>query len=84
MDQICSLHVFPIHPRGKVAIKPEPTIGAADALRIKVVSGGEHVGNPHETVDGIVVAGQVVSALQTIVGRQIDPGEQVVLTLGTI
>ena len=45
---------------------------------------GGHGALPHETVDAIAVTGQVLSALQTIVSRNVDPQETAVLTIGTV
>ncbi len=83
-DAIFGLHLWNLLPFGRVVAQSGPLMAAADILRITILGRGGHGARPHETVDAIAAAGQVLSALQTIVSRNVDPQETAVLTVGTI
>lgn len=78
------LHLWSTMPLGRVVAQAGPIMAAADVLRIVVHGKGGHGALPHEAVDAIAVTGQVLSALQTIVSRNVDPQETAVLTIGTV
>jgi amidohydrolase len=78
------LHLWNTMPLGRVVAQAGPIMAAADVLKIIIRGKGGHGALPHEAVDAIAVAGQVLSALQTIVSRNVDPQETAVLTIGTI
>jgi len=78
------LHLWNTMPLGRVAAQAGPLMAAADVLRIVIRGKGGHGALPHEAVDAIAVTGQVLSALQTIVSRNVDPQETAVLTIGTV
>lgn len=78
------LHLWNTIPLGRVVAQAGPLMAAADVLRIVIYGKGGHGALPHEAVDAIAVSGQVLSALQTIVSRNVDPQETAVLTIGTV
>jgi amidohydrolase len=84
VDCVFALHVWPELPLGKVGVKTGPLMSASDRVRIRIQGKGGHGAAPHQAVDAVVVACHVVSALQTVVSRQVDPLEPVVLTIGSI
>ena len=84
VDSIFALHLWPGLPFGTAATKPGPIMAAADAFDMMVKTGGGHGAMPHLTVDAIAVAAQIVTALQTIVSREVDPVQPAVLTVGEI
>lgn len=84
VDAIAGLHVFPTVPTGHVTAVRGIGCAASDRIRIKVIGKGGHAAYPHQTVDSVVVAAQVVSALQAIVSRQVDPVDSAVITIGKI
>ncbi len=81
---VFGLHLWNPLPAGRVVAQAGPIMAAADVLKIVVRGKGGHGGLPHETVDAIAVTGQVLSALQTIVSRNVDPQETAVLSIGTV
>jgi amidohydrolase len=83
-DAAFALHLWNAMPVGRVSAQAGPIMAAADVLRIVVRGLGGHGAQPHEAVDAIAASGQVLSALQTIVSRNVDPQETAVLTIGTI
>jgi amidohydrolase len=78
------LHLWNTMPLGRVVAQAGPIMAAADVIRIVIHGKGGHGALPHEAVDAIAVTGQVLSALQTIVSRNVDPQETAVLTVGTV
>lgn len=84
IDSIFALHLWPGLPFGVAATKGGPIMAAADAFEMTVRGSGGHGAMPHLTTDAIVIAAQVVTALQTIVSREVDPVEPAVLTVGEI
>jgi len=84
VSSIFALHLWPGLPFGKVATKAGPIMAAADAFDLEVRASGGHGAMPHLGVDAIVIAAQVVTTLQTIVSREVDPVEPAVLTVGEI
>ncbi|MFR9728128.1 amidohydrolase [Saccharopolyspora sp. MS10] len=82
-DVVLGQHVLPA-PAGTIATGTGPVFAAADSLRITVHGRGGHGSMPHAAVDPVVVAAMIVVRLQTIVSREVPPGEQVVLTVGSV
>jgi len=83
-DYCLALHDKADLPAGDVACVPGPAYANVDSLDIVVRGVGGHGAWPHTTKDPIVLASQIVLALQTIVSRQTEPGEPVVVTVGAI
>jgi hippurate hydrolase len=84
VSSIFALHLWPGLPFGKVATKAGPIMAAADAFEMEIKASGGHGAMPHLACDAIAIAAQVVTALQTIVSREVDPVEPAVLTVGEI
>jgi hippurate hydrolase len=84
VSSIFALHLWPGLPFGKVATKAGPIMAAADAFEMEIEATGGHGAMPHLGSDAIAIAAQVVTALQTIVSREVDPVEPAVLTGGEI
>lgn len=84
MNSIFALHLWPGLPLGTASTKAGPVMAAADAFEMEVKGTGGHGAMPHQTADAIVMAAQIVTALQTIVSREADPVEPAVLTVGEI
>jgi hippurate hydrolase len=84
VSSIFALHLWPGLPFGKVATKAGPIMAAADAFEMEIKASGGHGAMPHLASDAIAIAAQVVTALQTIVSREVDPVEPAVLTVGEI
>ena len=84
LGSIFALHLWPGLPFGTVATKGGPIMAAADAFEMEVRGTGGHGAMPHLSADAIVIAAHVVTALQTVVSREVDPVEPAVLTVGEI
>lgn len=83
-DAVLALHVTNDLPAGKVGVTPGIFDSNADSLRITIYGKGGHGSAPHTTVDPIVTAARTILALQTIVSREVKPGEMAVVTVGYI
>ena len=77
-------HVHPPLPAGTVGFRPGIYMASTDELELVIHGRGGHGAMPHQAVDPIVIAAQVVTALQQLVSRESDPTLPVVLTFGKI
>lgn len=75
-------HVMP-RPVGTVAISSGPVAAMADALRVTVHGRQSHGSQPQDSIDPIVLAAHIVTRLQGIVSRELDPRKSAVVTVGT-
>ncbi len=83
-DVTLGLHLGSLYETGKAQIKAGPLMAAADAFSITVRGRGGHASTPHLTIDPVVVACELVVALQTLVSREIAPTSPAVVTFGSI
>ena len=81
---LLGLHVWPLLEVGTVALRSGGTMAAADRFELTVQGKKTHGAAPHNGVDAVVVASELVTALQTIRSRRIDPAEPFVLSIGSI
>ena len=81
IQEVYGMHNWPGQPLGQFAIRSGPFFAAADHLTITVRGKGGHAAKPQETVDTTVMASHIVLALQTIASRNVDPVEQVVVSI---
>ncbi len=84
VDSILSVHVFPSIPAGSVGIRYGALTAAADHLEITIMGESGHGARPHEAIDAIWIASQVITTLQQAISRTQNPLRPVVLTIGTI
>lgn len=84
VDRVLSFHLWSGLPVGRVVSQPGPIFSSADEIKITVKGKGGHGGMPHLSVDPILIGAHVVSALQTILSREIAPTQTAVLGFGTI
>ena len=84
VDEIVGLHVTEDLDYGKIRIKSGVVNAASNPYKIKIKGRGGHGAAPHTTIDPIVIASNVVMALQTIVSREIAPVNPSVITVGSI
>ena len=84
VSAILSLHVFPSIPAGKVGIRYGALTAAADELDIVIVGESGHGARPHEAIDAIWIAAQVITTLQQAISRTQNPLRPVVLSIGQI
>lgn len=81
IDYMFGLHNWPGQPMGKIGMRAGPIMASVDEFNITVKGVGGHAAMPHQTIDPIVVTSQIVSALQSVVARNVDPIDTVVLSV---
>ncbi|MGW9528831.1 M20 metallopeptidase family protein [Paenibacillus terrae] len=84
VDAMAGLHMFPGLKTGTLGVSKGVAFASADSLTIKIIGKGGHAARPHEGIDAIAVSAQVISALQNIPSRLVDPLETIVITIGKI
>jgi amidohydrolase len=81
---VFGFHLWPENVVGTALVAPGNVTAAADTFTITVKGKSAHAARPHEGVDAVVIAAEIVTALQTVVSRASDPTDPAVLTIGTI
>ncbi len=81
IEEVYGLHNMPGHPAGSFAIKPGGIMAATDEFVIEVEGVGGHAARPHMTVDPVLTAANIVVALQSIMGRNVDPMKNAVVSV---
>ena len=80
-DYVFGIHNWPYLPVGKAAMRAGPLLASVDEFEITITGVGGHAAMPHVTVDPIMVSAHLVTALQTIVSRNVDPVGTAVLSI---
>lgn len=84
VDRIYGIHLWSPLPYGTIGVCSGQMLASADQFEIEIFGRGGHGGLPHEAIDSIVVASQIVVQLQSIISRQIDPLQSGVISIGKI
>lgn len=84
VDAIFGLHLMQSLPKGKFGVCHGAMMAAADYFTISIKGKGGHGAAPHETVDPIYISSQIVSGLQSIVSRKVNPLSPIVISVGKI
>jgi amidohydrolase len=84
VDAAFGLHIMNNLPIGRIAATAGPIMGSVDKFTIRIRGKGGHAAMPHEAVDPILAAAQVVSAIQSLVSRATDPFDQLVVSVTQI
>jgi hippurate hydrolase len=79
-----AVHISTSYPTGEIHLRPGPEMASTDVIRITVRGRGGHASEPHSSLDPIVVAAEIVLALQTMVTRRIDVFDPAVITIAQI
>ncbi len=84
VNAIIGLHVDPNLPVGKLGYREGPFYAVAGGFQIEILGETGHGAWPHKAKDAVLIAAEVIQALQTISSSKIDPAEPFVLSIGTI
>jgi amidohydrolase len=84
VSAILGVHVFPSIPGGRVGLRYGALTAAADDLEITIIGESGHGARPHEAIDAIWIASQVITTLQQAISRTQNPLRPVVLSIGQI
>lgn len=83
-DVALAIHMWNWLPMGLFGVTPGPVMAAAESWEATITGKGGHAASPHDAVDPIITAAQVVNALQTVVSRNVPPLETAVVTVGQL
>ena len=81
IDEVYGMHNAPGIPVGEFALRPGPLLAAADQFIIEIEGHGGHAARPHTCIDTVLIGAQIVTAVQGIVGRNVDPLESAVISI---
>jgi carboxypeptidase Ss1 len=84
VDFVFGLHIDGDLESGVLAFRSGPAMAAPDTFQIRITGRGGHGAYPHQTIDPIYIAAQLVVALQGVSGRMIDPVQPIVISIGSI
>ncbi len=84
VDAVFGLHNMPGVPVGMFAVRPGPMMAGFDIFEIEITGNGGHAAIPHMATDPIPIAAQVVTGLQSIVSRNVDPQKSAVISVTKI
>ena len=82
VDAIFGVHTWPDVPGGSIGIKKGPMMAGSDSFKITITAPGGHAAHPHKTPDPIAAAAYMITQLQTIVARELNPLDSAVITVG--
>ncbi|OWQ83547.1 amidohydrolase [Roseateles aquatilis] len=81
VESIYAMHNWPHLPPGKIGLNRGAMMAAADRVQISIQGRGGHGAHPHLSVDPVLIAGHIITAVQSLVSRNIAPIEQAVVSL---
>ncbi|MGM0411179.1 MAG: M20 metallopeptidase family protein [Bacillota bacterium] len=84
VDAIFGLHIWLEIDAGKVGVKNGPLFASIDEVDIDIKGDSAHGASPHQGVDAVVVAADLIKSLQSIISRKVDPIDSAVITIGKI
>ena len=84
INEVYGMHNMPGIPIGHFAIRPGAMMAAADQFDITLTGKGGHAAKPHDCIDTVVVAAHIITALQTIASRNVDPLKQIVVSVCSV
>ena len=80
-NEVYAIHNWPGLPPGQMSVRPGPVMAATDEIVITLRGKGGHAAMPHLTVDPVIVSAQVISALQSIASRNVNPLDAIVVSV---
>jgi len=80
-NEVYAVHNWPGLPPGQMSVRPGPVMAATDEIVVTLRGKGGHAAMPQLTVDPVIISAQVISALQTIASRNVNPLDAIVVSL---
>jgi hippurate hydrolase len=81
LNEVYGMHNYPGMPVGAFGIRPGPMMAAADYITIDIEGNGAHAARPHLGIDPVVVGAHMITAMQTVVSRNVDPLKSAVVSI---
>ena len=83
-DYALGIHLHSQTPAGVFQIGDGPILSAADSFQARITGKGGHGAEPHDTIDATVIAAYIVTQLQTVISRNVDPLDMAVVSVGSL
>ncbi len=84
VDAAMAIHIWSLIPSGRVSITPGVVMGGLDVFNMKIKGRGGHTGYPHEAIDPVITAADIIQNVQTIQTREMDAQKPVIIMFGRI
>jgi len=84
VDYMYGLHVNAFAPNGIISTAKGPLLSSVDKFAVEIIGKGGHVAMPHITIDPIVITSQIINNLQSVISRNVDPLDSLILSVGYI
>ncbi len=84
VDAVFAFHLDSSLPTGQAGLRKGPMMAASDNFEITIAGKGGHAARPHDCLDPVTAAAQIITGLQTIVSRRVDPVWPAVVTVGQV
>lgn len=84
VDRIYGMHVWPTVPKGKIGLRWGPMMAQTSEFSLTINGKSTHAASPQMGIDAVVVAAELITLLQTIITRNVDPHQDALLTIGKI
>lgn len=81
IDEVYGMHNYPGMPVGQFGLRPGPVMAAADYITIDIEGKGAHAARPHLGIDPVLVAAHIITAVQSVVSRNVDPLKSAVVSI---
>jgi len=83
-DRVFGMHNWPLLPPGTFGVHSGPVMAAADRFEIIITGRGTHAAIPHHGIDSVLVAAHIITAVQGVISRTVDPLENAVISITTV
>lgn len=84
IDAVFGMHNWPGMKKGTIGLRPGPIMASSDTFEIVVTGRGGHAAMPNRSIDPVIIAAHIITMLQTVVSREIDPVDQAVLSITNV
>ncbi len=83
-DAVVGIHIWSLLPSGRVSITPGVVMGGLDTFKMRIKGSGGHTGYPHEAIDPVITAADIIQNVQSIQTREINAQKPVIIMFGKI
>lgn len=84
VDAVMGLHIWSLIPSGRVSISSGVVMGGMDVFKMKVKGKGGHTGYPHEAVDPVIAAANIIQSVQVVQTREMDAQKPTIIMFGKL
>ncbi|MEN8210345.1 MAG: amidohydrolase [Thermodesulfobacteriota bacterium] len=84
VDAAMAIHIWSLIPSGRVSITPGVVMGGLDVFKMRIKGRGGHTGYPHEAIDPVITAADIIQNVQSIQTREVNAQNPVIIMFGKI